>query len=485
MSQKSGAMGNMLKYLAVAAIGAGAVAYGPDLVDKITPGAPVEAPKENIQIADNSRFVPVSKTDAQASYAPVVKKSSGAVVNVYARSIQKGRVGIDPFWGAFKIPDKASQSQGSGVIVRQDGVIVTNNHVVQNATELMVILSDKREYPAKILVADARSDLAVLKIDTGGQKLPFLNFADTSKAQVGDQVLAIGNPFGVGQTVTGGIISALARTDVGITDYSFFIQTDASINPGNSGGALVDMFGNLVGVNTAIFSQSGSSAGVGFAIPSEMVRRVVEGALNEGKIIRAWAGVKGQNVTAELAQTMKLPKPSGVIVTEVNKESAAASAGIKRGDVIVNFNGTEVADESGLRYLAATIAPKQKVKFDFYRDGKLMSGEGVLTAIPGNNPTQKKLNGQNSFGGATLADVTPYLADNLGIDAFSKGVVVLNVDDNSLAQKSGFQRGDIIIDINGEAVSNISDLEAKLGKKTQGEVTIIRDGRSRTGVIYL
>lgn len=477
----------MLKLLLAAGLGAGAVAFGPELVqlaDKDKTPAQIEAPKTDAK-SEIERIVPSSKGEAIVSYAPIVKKAAGAVVNVYARSVIKGKVVNHPFWGAIPVPDKASQSQGSGVIVSENGIIVTNNHVVQGATELQVVLGDKREFAAKVLVADPRSDLAVLKIDVGNEKLPSLKYANTSAALVGDQVLAIGNPFGVGQTVTSGIISALARTDVGITDYSFFIQTDASINPGNSGGALVDMMGNLVGINTAIFSQSGSSAGVGFAIPSEMVKRVVDGALSYGKIIRAWTGIKGQNINNELATTLKLPKPVGVLITDIYPKSSADEAGLKRGDVIVSFNNTEVSDENGLKYLAATKAPGEKVALEFYRNGQKKSANIVLTALPGEKAQTKSLNGKNSFGGSIIANLTPALADSKGLDPFAKGVVITEVASGSLAAQSGFQSGDIVLEIEGKVIDDINTLEGLLGKNRQGQAIILRGGRQIPGAIYL
>ncbi len=479
---KFGANSNMLKLLLVAGLGAGAVTAAPKVVAFLDKDKTAQVQTNNNEI---NRIVPQSKSAAIVSYAPIVKSASGAVVNVYAHAVEKGRVGIDPFFGAFKLPDKESLSQGSGVIVREDGIIVTNNHVVKNATEFMVILSDKREFNAKVLLTDPRSDLAVLKIETKGEKLPFLKYADTSNALVGDQVLAIGNPFGVGQTVTSGIISALARTDIGTTDYSFFIQTDAAINPGNSGGALVDMQGNLVGINTAIFSQTGSSAGIGFAIPSEMVKRVVDNVLANGRIIRTWTGVKGQNITSEMAQTLNLPNPSGVLITDIYPNSGAANAGLKRGDVIISFNGTSVADEAGLRYLAATKAPNDKVNIEYIRGGSKSNIELKLSELPGGKVEEKLLNGNHSFGGAKVAILTPSIADSKGIDPFLKGIVITEVANGSNAQQYGLKAGDLVLDIDGKAINDIQSLEGMLGKDKQAILTILREGRTIRGPIIL
>ena len=493
ISSQGGRVG-MFKLVAASVLGAGLVS-GVPLIEKavsntarpaVAPTAPVVPPPlAPASLPAQPRVVPQNKADAISSYAPIVRRSSPAVVNVYARSIQRGRVAVDFFGGAFRIPDRASQSQGSGVIVRDDGIVVTNNHVVDGATELMVVLGDRREFPAKVVLTDPRTDLAVLRIDAKGERLTALRFADTTNAQVGDQVLAIGNPFGVGQTVTGGIISALARTDTGITDYSFFIQTDASINPGNSGGALVDMNGDLVGVNTAIFSRSGTSAGVGFAIPAEMVKRVVDGAIKDGKVIRAWSGVKGQTVDAEIARTMGLPRPGGVLVTAVFPDSAAAEAGLRRGDIVTGFAGTSVNDAGGLRFQAATRPPGERVEFAYLRQGLPNTGQGVLSAPPGSTTPPKTLSGRHSFDGVTVATLTPALAEEQGIDPFTSGVIVISVSDQGEGARAGLRAGDVIIDTNDTLVTSVNDLESRLKGSTQGKVTILRGDRRISAVLFL
>src|SRR3569833_1265722 len=310
------------------------------------------------------RVVPSSLNQLRLSNAPIVQHVQPAVVNVYAAKIVQNRNPLldDPiFRRFFGVPggqgqqEQMQRSLGSGVLVDSSGLVVTNNHVIEGADQVKVSLSDKREFEAEIVVKDSRTDLAVLRLKDAHEKFPTLDLANSDELQVGDVVLAIGNPFGVGQTVTHGIVSALARTQVGITDYQFFIQTDAAINPGNSGGPLVDMNGKLVGLNTAIFSRSGGSQGIGFAIPANMVRVVVASAKSGGKAVRRpWLGAKLQAVTPEIAETLGLPRPAGALVTNVTPKSPAAKAGMKVSDLIVSVDGQSVDDPNGFDYRFAT-----------------------------------------------------------------------------------------------------------------------------------
>src|SRR5688572_3107709 len=307
------------------------------------------------------RTVPESPEALKLSFAPVVKKAAPAVVNVYVLHRVEQMVSPffdDPFFGRlfgerFGIPrERIQNSLGSGVLVSGDGVVVTNNHVIKGSGEakITVALADGREFPAELILKDERSDLAVLRLEADGVPFPSIAFADSDGLEVGDLVLAIGDPFGVGQTVTSGIVSALARTQVGISDYQFFIQTDAAINPGNSGGALVDMSGQLVGINTAIFSKSGGSHGIGFAIPSNMVRLVVQSALKGGKVQRPWLGASLQSVTPDIADSLGLDTPSGALVAKLHAKGPAARAGLLAGDVVVSVDGKKVQDPQGLQY---------------------------------------------------------------------------------------------------------------------------------------
>src|SRR3954468_9123993 len=304
------------------------------------------------------RRVPASGAELRLSYAPIVQRAQPAVVNVYAAKTVQNRNPLldDPLFRRFfgvpgQQPEQMQRSLGSGVMVDSSGLVVTNNHVIEGADQVKISLADKREFEAEIVLKDSRTDLAVLRIKDTKEKFPTLDFANSDELLVGDVVLAIGNPFGVGQTVTHGIISALARTQVGITDYQFFIQTDAPINPGNSGGALVDMNGRLVGVNTAIFSRSGGSQGIGFAIPANMVRVVVASAKSGGKAVkRPWLGAKLQAITAEIAENLGLGRPSGALVASVSPNGPASRAGLKSGDVIASVDGQAVEDPNAFEY---------------------------------------------------------------------------------------------------------------------------------------
>ncbi|MBZ0149756.1 MAG: trypsin-like peptidase domain-containing protein, partial [Pseudorhodoplanes sp.] len=302
------------------------------------------------------RRVPSSAAEPLMSYAPLVKRVAPAVVNVYAARVVENRNPLldDPMFRFFGqgIPrEQVQRSLGSGVIVDASGLVITNNHVIANATEVKVSLADKRELEAEIVLKDERTDLAVLRIKSGNERFPSLPFADSDEVQVGDVVLAIGNPFSVGQTVTHGIVSAVARTQVGITDYQFFIQTDAAINPGNSGGALIDTAGRLVGINTAIFSRSGGSIGIGFAIPANMARVVANSAKGGGSAVRRpWLGARLQAVTPEIAETLGIKRPAGALVAGISPGGPAAKAGLKTGDLIVAVDGQEVDDPNAFSY---------------------------------------------------------------------------------------------------------------------------------------
>lgn len=440
-------------------------------------------------VAPPNRVVPQSPTQMQLSFAPIVAKTAPAVVNVYSRRVVQTRSPFmdDNFWSQFGGPNflgiprqRVEQSLGSGVVVRSDGIIVTNNHVIAGGDELTVALADRREFAAKIILADEQTDIAILKIDTKGQPLQTISFANSDRAQVGDLVLAIGNPFGVGQTVTSGIVSALARTQVGISDYQFFIQTDAPINPGNSGGALVGLDGSLLGINTAIYSRGGGSNGVGFAIPANMVKLVVDQALSGGRVVRPWLGAEGQEVTSDLATSMGLDRPHGVIVTSVAPDSPASKAGIAVGDLINTINSFAVNDMAGVRYRITTQKTGSTVPIEFIRKGKVFHANLPLTAPPENPPRQETvLQGQQPLAGAKVINLSPAVNDQYGLEYKQRGVMVIDTLPRSLAQQYGLGKGDIISGVNGVPIKTVDDLTKALAPAARAwQIQIQRGGRT-------
>ena len=413
-----------------------------------------------------------------------------AVVNVYAtrkvRTRARSPFFDDPFFerffggGGFGAPrERVERSLGSGVIVDPSGVIVTNHHVIDGATEVKVALTDRSEFEADVVLDEERTDLAILKIRDPNRTFPSLPFADSDGLRVGDLVLAIGNPFGVGQTVTSGIVSALARTQVGITDYQFFIQTDAAINPGNSGGALVDMKGNLVGVNTAIFSRSGGSNGIGFAIPANMVRLVAEAAISGGKVQRAWFGGNLQMVTADIAEGLGLARPQGVIVTEINEDGPAAAAGLRIGDLILKVNGNPVDSPDAFGYRFATVSIGEKATLTIQRQGQERELRIRTEAAP-EKPARdaRVIDGFSPFAGATVLNLSPAVALELGKETSLQGVVVSEVARGSTAERLGVKRGDIVRRINGEIVRNTKVMQILSGQDFRlWRLEIERDGK--------
>ena len=436
-------------------------------------------------LPDPTRVPPASAIGMKQSFAPVVKRVAPAVVNISSKRLVRQQV--DPFFQLFGLGaprDRVEGSLGSGVIVRADGVIVTNNHVIAGGQEITVALADRREFPAKVLLADPRSDLAVLKIDVPpGEHLPVLPIDTRGDNQVGDLVLAIGDPFGVGQTVTNGIISALNRTADPNGDAGAYIQTDAAINPGNSGGALVDMNGDLIGVNSFIVSQSGTSSGVGFAIPAPVVRRIVETAVGGGRaFVRPWLGARLQSVTPDIAKAMGLSTPSGALVADVWPQSAAARAGLKQGDLVTSVDGAPVVDAAALNYAIATHRPGETAKVGVRRGA---AAETVLVHVepPPATPArdERTINGRNPLQGATVVNLSPAVAEEVGLDPFGgQGVLVLKTDSGA-AQQAGFRPGDIIRAINGKSIRTTGDLSGAVGAPLRvWQVTIERNGQEVT-----
>jgi Do/DeqQ family serine protease len=435
--------------------------------------------------AQPTRVVPTSTQQLQLSFADVVRKTAPAVVNIYSKRKVRNPFADDPFFrrffGAPRGGEKGQRMQtslGSGVVVRADGIIVTNNHVIAGADEVVVALPDRREFEAKVLLADERTDLAILRVNA--RNLPALRFHNSDDAEVGDIVLAIGNPFGVGQTVTSGIISALARTQAGISDYQFFIQTDAAINPGNSGGALVTVNGDLIGINSAIYSRSGGNIGIGFAIPANMVKLVVDTALGGAKsIARPWLGVDTQVVDSDLADSLGLDRPIGVAVTSVAPGSPAAQAGIKEGDIITKADGFEINDPQGLNFRAATKGIGNAVNVTYIRKGETQSAALRLIKAPETTPRDtSNIDGRNPLQGATVANLSPALADELQVGVTS-GVMITELSRRSIAARLGFMPGDVIKEVNGRKITTVSSLKSALGgKEDEWEVTVDRNGRS-------
>ncbi|MBS0241623.1 MAG: Do family serine endopeptidase [Proteobacteria bacterium] len=425
---------------------------------------------------------------ARGSYAPIVKRTAPAVVNVFVR----GRVQVrsplfdDPFFRQFfgdqlGMPTERTQSSlGSGVIVSPEGVVVTNTHVIKigGQAEIRVVLADKREFDAKVILQDEKTDITVLRLEGGDGKFPFLEFENSDDLEVGDQVLAIGNPFGVGQTVTRGIVSALARTEISKSDAQAFIQTDAAINPGNSGGALVDMDGRLVGINTAIYTRSGGSQGIGFAIPSNLVKIYVESALAGRKVERPWLGAQLDPVTRDIADALKLDRAIGVLVKRVHAASPAAEARLEPGDVIVAVDGQEVSDPRAVQYRLTTRGLGNTARLDVMRQGRRMVVDVALRAAP--RPTKgdvKNLAGQHPLDGARVVNLYPPLADELGLDE-TEGVVIVEVRSGSIADRLGFKAGDVIATVGEQQIDSVETLEPLLKTRRRlWQMAVKRGGR--------
>jgi serine protease Do len=389
----------------------------------------------------------------------------------------------DQFQRQFDVPkERKEQSLGSGVIVDPNGTIITNNHVIEKADEIKVVLYDKREFKGKVVGTDPKTDIAVVKIDA--KNLPVIPWGDSDSLKVGEYVLAIGNPFGLNQTVTMGIISAVGRAQVGIADYEDFIQTDAAINPGNSGGALINAKGELIGINTAIFSQSGGYMGIGFAVPSHMARSVMDSLVKTGKVVRGWLGVSIQDVSPDLAGQFGLKEAKGALVGEVQADSPADKAGFRVGDVIVKYDGNPVEGTGHLRNAVAQTAVGTKVRVGIIRDKRPMELEVTIGELPaelaGANPGPAQSQGEAVLSGVEVANLTPEMADRLQIPRSSQGVVITGLEPDSPAQKGGLQTGDLILAVNQVPTRNVTEFKKATSRIKEGESVLLlisRQGR--------
>lgn len=442
--------------------------------------------------------MPASPQQMQLSFAPIVRKVAPAVVNIYTKRNVIERVNpfmSDPFFAPFfeggrfggRLRQQVESTLGSGVIIEPEGLVVTNAHVVKGAQQITVVLTDGREFEAKPALVDEASDLALLRLEANGEELPYVSLKPSETLEVGDIVLAVGNPFGVGQTVTSGIVSAQGRSSLDINDFNFFIQTDAAINPGNSGGPLVALDGGVVGINTAIFSRSGGSLGIGFAIPSEMVASVVaaeKAGMSAGGIIRSWLGVTAQTVTGDIASSLGMDRPQGALITALHPASPLAKAGMKIGDVILSVNSKKIHDPSEMKFRMATLSLGDKASMEVMRKGKTSIYEIKVIAPPDDPPRQETpLSGNHPLDGAVIANLNPAVAVELGAVDYEEGVVVLK------APQTGFRviaAGDILLEINGAAIQRVGDVKATLAKGggAQGWSFVLRSqGRTRKIVI--
>ena len=432
--------------------------------------------------AQAQRQAPQTRAEVQLSFAPVVRRAAPAVVNVYGarvEQVQNHPFFDDPMFRRFfgnrgggqgQGPQRAevARSLGPGVIIDRSGLVVTNNHVVENMTEVKVAFADRREFEVEIVLRDPRTDLAVLKLKNPPTDLVTLDIGDSEALEVGDIVLAIGNPFGVGQTVTQGIVSALARSQVGVSDYQSFVQTDAAINPGNSGGALVDMNGRLIGINTAIFSRSGGSHGIGFAIPTAMVRLIIESAKAGSQTVqRPWFGGRLQTVTADVAESLRLARPSGALIVSVVANSPAARAGLRAGDLITAVDSHQIDDPDAFGYRFGVRPIGGVASLAVTRNGRSLVVPVALEAAPRGGQDAEQITGLSPFQGVTVATLSPGIADELRVNHRSEGVVITKVEPGSPAAQVGLQPGDVVLGVNGREIKAPTDLQQATAQRAR------------------
>jgi serine protease Do len=435
---------------------------------------------------------------AANSYAPIVKSVLPSVVNISSSKVVRARAempdDMGPFFrqffgqdwngegdGNFALPqpqDHREKSLGSGVIVSPEGYILTNNHVVDGASDVRITLADKREFQARVVGTDPKTDVAVLKIEAGN--LSPITIGDSSKAEVGDTVLAIGDPFGVGETVTKGIVSATGRGNLGIEDYEDFIQTDAPINPGNSGGALINDRGELVGINTAIITHgSGGNQGIGFAVPSNLARQVMEEILKNGKVTRAYLGIYPQDVTPAIAKKFGAKEVKGVLVGDVSPNSPAQAAGLQRGDIILDVNGKPMTDSNQLRMTVSMMQPGSEAKLKVVHDGSQREITVKLHELPteqAENSSPGSDEQEEATAGVEVSNLTPEIARQLNLPSTTTGVVVKRVSPSSPLADSGLHKGDVVQEVNHQPVKNVSDFHEAMRKDAKDPLLLVNRG---------
>ncbi|MGO9614375.1 MAG: DegQ family serine endoprotease [Dissulfurispiraceae bacterium] len=433
--------------------------------------------------------VPKQIEETSRAFSEIVKAVSPAVVNISSTKIVSRQPSpFDDFFDFFyPYPDGRSrrwkeQSLGSGVIVSSDGYIVTNNHVIEKADDIKVILIDKKSFKAKVIGSDPKTDIAIIKIDANG--LPVIPWGDSDGLQVGEFVLAIGNPFGLTHTVTMGIISAMGRADVGIADYEDFIQTDAAINPGNSGGPLVNIKGELIGINTAIFSKTGGYQGIGFAVPSNMVHQVMDQLKKMGKVTRGWIGVNIQEFTPELAQKFGFQGLEGILVSDIVKGGPASKAGIMRGDIILEFDGKKVKDVGALRNMVAQSKIGSQVKLKVQRGDRELMVTVAIMELPADitelmpSSSEPMENIRNALTGITVIDLSATIAKQLGIHRDEKGVVVVKIEPGAAAEEVGIKKGDVIQEVDRSKITNLNDFNKAVSKARPSDTILLSINRS-------
>ncbi len=435
-----------------------------------------------------------------STFAPVVKNSLPAVVSIVSTKVVKndGAEGLEPFFNnpqfreffGDKVPNQRQprlqrqRGLGSGVIVNSDGYILTNNHVIDGANDIKIAFHDGREVKARVIGADPKTDIALLKVEE--KNLPVLAFADSAQVQVGDLALAIGNPLGVGQTVTMGIISATGRGNLGIEDYEDFIQTDAAINPGNSGGALINARGELIGINTAILSRSGGNQGVGFAVPANLARHVMDQLSKGGKVVRGYIGTTIQDVTPEIAKAFGLPNSRGALIGDVTVGGPASNAGIVKGDVITEVNGQAVADNRELRLKISQLAPGTPVKLKVFRDGAIREVTVTLGELPNEDKTPEAEQPEDSpLEGISVETLTPQMARQFQLPTNVIGVVVTKVDADSAAGNAGLQRGDVIQRVNRKPVNTAAEFREAMKQAGQNSAVLLVNRGGRTSFVVV